>query len=73
MFDYSCSLTRSAVAGKKKEWTAKRVAAAKRLAAKEEAAVKNAAVGKAAVNTMVGKQNQVTKAIPAKKTGKSAQ
>ena len=71
MFDYSCSLTRSAVAGKKKEWTAKRVAAAKRLAAKEKAVVKKAAVGKAAAKKMVAKANQNAKAIPAKRTAKS--
>ena len=69
---YRASLTRSAVAVKKKEWTAKKVAAAKRLAAKEKAVVKNTAVGKPAAKKMVGKAAQTTKAIWVKKTGKSA-
>lgn len=55
MDDYRGSLTRSVVADLKKQWTAKKVAAAKRLAAKEKPIVKKAAVGKAATKKMVGK------------------
>ena len=73
MFDYSCSLTRSAVAVKKKDWTPKRVAAAKRLAAKGKAVVKNTTVGKPAAKKMVGKDPQTTKAIWVKKTSTSTQ